>query len=919
MEINFNKKVCSGRLGKIESFKGNNEPPKPIETETSNLPQINSMPANCMNVEMPMPYTKINEVKLPYSDVKATVYRLANGQTVVLAPKKGETEICTYVKCGSINEPDEKRGISHYIEHNLFNGSKNIGPKEFFKAVNKMGAYTNAYTSYTGTSYLIKSRLFDSDDLKKIVELHSDMVQNPKFEQSQLDKEKGVVNSELTMYDDDNSSALLGVAIKQLFQIKSTSGDLTGGRVENINGITRDDVVSYYNQNYTPDKMITVLTGDFNPDEAIELISKSFTKPLTIQKPQLHEELKPIEQSKRIDYSTSKINSDEFAIALKGPENSNLKDSLAVEILLNILSGRKHAPLRKNLEKFNVINPMVSIDRIGNKQNSPQMISIAGQSNPNDTEKVLETVYKSIHDLKSTNLEEDLNISKKGYIKDFLTLSESTTGINSFLGTFLKYHQSADIENYIKTIDSITEKDLKDCLNKYFDLNKVSIVVSHPEKTDKKQVSFGSKLKIEGLNLNEFKYAKLQNNANVYLHENSSLMKSFALLLKSDLPANVNPFIPIALDKLLEKGPLNTDENDFSNDLGKRNISLNFSVNKSSISFASTALGDDINYALDKTIELFNSPKITQEKLDEVKKQLKKNINEKKKSSDAYIKEVMFPDEKTVSTKEAALKAVDELTLGDIQGFLLYIKQHSSAYFTWNKTDVPYNLNNLGMFKPAQKTELRTYKPLEKDVLKVQDGTSGQAEISQVFKFPYDDSPKGIVKLQLMNSILGGSSDSRLFSDLREKQKLAYWTKSNISNYGNTGLINLKIGTTTDNEQDKTATPQNITKSLDGFKQNIQRMKTELVSEEELNAAKLSLKAHYLSETDTSSSKMLSLLNNVSTKQDADFYNKCLKEIDNITAQDILEMSQKVFAGKSLTSIVATQKTLDALNLQQSQ
>ena len=252
---------------------------------------------------------------------------------------------------------------------------------------------------------------------------------------SQLDKEKGVVNSELTMYDDDNFSTLFGVAMKQLFQIKSTSGDLTSGRVENINGITKDDVVSYYNQNYTPDKMITVLTGNFNPDEAIELISKNFTKPLTVQKSQLHEELKPIEQSKRIDYSTSKINTDEFAIALKGPENNNLKDILAVEILLNILSGRKHSPLRKNLEKYNVINPMVSVDEIGNKQNSPQMISIAGQSNPKDTEKVLETVYKSIHGLKFSDLTEDLNVSKKGYIKDFLTLAESSTKINSFLGT----------------------------------------------------------------------------------------------------------------------------------------------------------------------------------------------------------------------------------------------------------------------------------------------------------------------------------------------------------------------------------------------------------------------------------------------------------------------------------------------------
>ena len=184
---------------------------KPIAT-TAELPST-----GFINPKIASGYTKINEFTLPDSDIKVHMYKLTNGQTIALVPKKGETQINTYVTCGSMNETDDIRGISHYIEHNLFNGSNKIKPKELFSKIDKMGAYTNAWTSEAATSYTIQSHLFDSEDLKKIIEIHADMIQYPKFEQSQLDKEKGVVNSEITMYDDNNARILYGKAFKQLF------------------------------------------------------------------------------------------------------------------------------------------------------------------------------------------------------------------------------------------------------------------------------------------------------------------------------------------------------------------------------------------------------------------------------------------------------------------------------------------------------------------------------------------------------------------------------------------------------------------------------------------------------------------------------------------------------------------------------
>ena len=130
-------------------------------------------------------------------------------------------------------------------------------------------------------------------------------------------------------------------------------------------------------------------------------------------------------------------------------------------------------------------------------------------------------------------------------------------------------------------------------------------------------------------------------------------------------------------------------------------------------------------------------------------------------------------------------------------------------------------------------------------------------------------------------------------------------------------MIMLSIGTTTDNPQDKTATSENVIKSLNGFKNNIEKLKTQPVAEEELNNAKLNLKANLLHKLEKNSDKMGSLLDNIADHQDADYTNKLMREIDKITIDDVQKTAQKVFAGHSLTSIVASQKTLNELNLLQ--
>ena len=167
-----------------------------------NTTDLKNMPVSAIDIKTPIPYATTGDIPL-FNDLKAKTYRLANGQKVIVLPKKGPTVVKTYVNVGSMNEPDNLRGISHFIEHNLFNGTQNLKAGDFFRKVNELGASTNASTSFSTTDYYISSQLLKEGDLEEKIKMHADMLQNPTFAPDMLEKERGPVISEISMVMDD--------------------------------------------------------------------------------------------------------------------------------------------------------------------------------------------------------------------------------------------------------------------------------------------------------------------------------------------------------------------------------------------------------------------------------------------------------------------------------------------------------------------------------------------------------------------------------------------------------------------------------------------------------------------------------------------------------------------------------------------
>ena len=153
--------------------------------------------------QAPVSYTFVRDIKLPFSK-NAKLFKLANGQKVVILEKKGPTVLETYYNVGSMNEPDNLRGISHFNEHMAFNGSngpdgKTLNSGDFFKIVNEIGGYTNASTGFSQTDYFISSQLLGENVFDKSAFIQSQQLQYPEHSADMIEKENEIRNVRIVL------------------------------------------------------------------------------------------------------------------------------------------------------------------------------------------------------------------------------------------------------------------------------------------------------------------------------------------------------------------------------------------------------------------------------------------------------------------------------------------------------------------------------------------------------------------------------------------------------------------------------------------------------------------------------------------------------------------------------------------------
>jgi predicted Zn-dependent peptidase len=181
--------------------------------------------------------------------------------------------ISIWVKTGSRNEEKEKLGISHYLEHMVFKGSKKYPTmRELFEVFDSMGAQHNAGTSKEWTNFWVKLPVFD---LERGFDILSDVVLNPTLDSAEAEKERQVIFQEMKMYEDAPMRHIADV-FEELIYSGSPLGWDTIGTEESMNSIKREDFLDYRKKFYFAENMLIGVAGGITQKRVYDLSKKYF-------------------------------------------------------------------------------------------------------------------------------------------------------------------------------------------------------------------------------------------------------------------------------------------------------------------------------------------------------------------------------------------------------------------------------------------------------------------------------------------------------------------------------------------------------------------------------------------------------------------------------------------------------------------
>ena len=225
----------------------------------------------------------------PASDVE--ILQLDNGLQVVLLPNPAQAMVGIYcqVKVGSAWEDFATSGMSHMLEHLLFNGTEKYTQEELYAAADLAGAYNNAHTTDFYTDFMM---VLPAERMETGLDLQSQMLFHSLIPEEKFGKEQGIVLGELAMSRDRGDPFADTVLRQALFG--GTSLELpTLGTTSTIAAMDRDEVAAFYHRWYAPNNMILTLAGRFDRSEALELVEQYYGSVAPRTLPQVDQRLMP--------------------------------------------------------------------------------------------------------------------------------------------------------------------------------------------------------------------------------------------------------------------------------------------------------------------------------------------------------------------------------------------------------------------------------------------------------------------------------------------------------------------------------------------------------------------------------------------------------------------------------------------------
>lgn len=840
---------------------------------------------------------------------QAQMYKLDNGQTVVVQEVKNNpiVTIDTWIKTGSIDEEDSNNGVAHFLEHLFFKGTKTHEPGEFDKILETKGAITNAATSKDFTHYYIT---IPSKDFDLAMDLHGDMILHPLIPRKEMEKERKVVLEEISK-DLNSPTKIMQDNLNSMLYTTHPYKRKVIGRSDVIETITRDQVLSFYNKNYSPSNMVTVIIGDVDANHAIEKTKEAFNAEYKKQTKTIYTKEAPLtKQQKKVEYLDTE--SGYMVIGFRGTPIDD-KDSYALDVLATILGDGRSSVLNQVLKEKKRI--AFSVDAGNSTFRDDGIFYISANYEPTKCKIVQDTIFNEIEKIQKNGVTDDqLKLAKNIIERSTYYSRESITNIATEIGyTMALTNDIKFYDTYLDNIKNVSKEDVKKVAEKYLGINRSAVSIVLPKSAKEVPVASLTQqapatAELVSENAQTQKYKLSDGATMLYTPNNVNDIIAISIYAKGGQLAEQKAGTANLTATAMMRGTKNYTSLELSQVLEDNGIKIQPSASADAFAINVLTTKDEYDKTLELLNEVVNNATFEDYEIDKVKTE---KLNTIKRNKDVPLqraieeyRDLIYQNSPYSISSKILEKNIPNITKEDI------IKYYNSIFAPKNlvisingnidKDKTIQDLNNI--FKPKENiknfdfaqynSKIPTVTTPRQTIQKVP--TTETAWILLGWQTNGVLNEKDYATLQVIDSLLGSGMSSRLFKDLREQEGLAYQLGSGYSPNVLRGSFLLYIGTN----------PQTLDKAKSGLFAEITRLKTEYVGDKELQDAKEKLLGNYVIGLETNLDKSSNIGWYEASTRGYEFKDKYEKLINSVTDSDIIEIANKYFTDDYILSIV---------------
>ena len=386
---------------------------------------------------------------------------LSNGAKIITETMDNVRSVAMgiVVGAGSGLEKDPVAGISHFIEHMAFKGTKKRTAFDIASELDAVGGKMNAYTSKELTTYYAVTL---DKHIDVAVDVLSDIFLNSVYDSKEMELEKGVIVEEIKMYE-DTPDELIHDLFTEVIYHGHPLGRPTIGSEKTVRSITRETMIDYIKELYSPDNTLIALAGNIKHEDAVRLIEPAFSA-MKGKLPAMKKSVPTIKKGMKLKHK--KTEQVHMCLGTSGPSQTD-EDRYAFSILDTVLGGSMSSRLFQEVrEKRGLAYAIYSYN--GALKDCGIYVVYAGTSKENFAQVVDLTIAEFNKIKKSGITKEEMERSKE-HLKGSLVLGlEATSSRMSYLARSLFYYDRIiTIDEIFDKVDRVSHDDIMEAANKY--------------------------------------------------------------------------------------------------------------------------------------------------------------------------------------------------------------------------------------------------------------------------------------------------------------------------------------------------------------------------------------------------------------------------------------------------------------------